>query len=225
MKYEIQAAPLPVVTCTLAQGETIVTESGGMSWMSDGISMDTSMGGGLGKGLGRVLGGESLFITRYTSQREGTYIAFSSSFPGDIMVYDVSQGPLIVQKGSWLAAQESLEMKIHFKQKLGAGLFGGEGFIMQRLSGSGIVFLEIDGATIRKELAPGEVLKVDTGYVAAYTEGMGFDIEVIKGVKNVLFGGEGMFNTVLTGPGTVYLQTMPILNVARAIAPFVVTGK
>lgn len=222
MQFRIEGTPLPVVTCDLTRGEAIVTESGGMCWMSDGISMETNMNGGLAKGIGRMFSGESMFLATYTCQSNSGYIAFSSSFPGDILAYDVGRsGPLIVQKTSFLASESSVQVEVHFKKRLGAGLFGGEGFIMQRVFGSGIVFLEIDGATIRKDLSAGEILRVDTGHVAAYTEGMGFEIEQIRGVKNVLFGGEGLFNTVLRGPGTVFLQTMPAINVAKSIIPYI----
>jgi uncharacterized protein (TIGR00266 family) len=219
MQYKVEGGSLPVVICTLANGESVVTEKGGMSWMSDGVEMNTSTGGGLMKGLGRMLTGESLFINTYTARKDGAFIAFASSFPGDIIAYDVgASGPIVAQKSAFLAASPTVDIKIAFKRK--GGFFGGEGFIMQRLSGTGVAFLEIDGAVIKYNLAPGETIKVDTGHVAAHTDGVSYSVEAVKGAANAFLGGEGFFNTVLTGPGTVWLQTMPITNIAAVLSPF-----
>jgi uncharacterized protein (TIGR00266 family) len=220
MQYKIEGGNMPVVTCSLGRGEVMVTQRGGMSWMSDGLEMNTDTGGGLMKGLGRMMTGESMFINKYTALRDNVYIAFASSFPGEIIAYDIgANGPVIAQKRAFLASETGVDINIAFRKK--GGFFGGEGFIMQKLSGQGIVFLEIDGAVIKFDLRPGEVIKVDTGHVAMHTESVRYEVEMIKGAVNMLFGGEGMFNTVLTGPGTVWLQTMPAANIAASIMPFI----
>ena len=225
MNYRIFGDSLPAVTITLDRGESIYTQSGGMSWMTDNLSMETNMKGGFLKGLGRMLSGESLFMVTYTAQADGAEITFASSFPGSIVAVDIGNGDIIVQKSAFLCAQPSVELSIHFNKKLGAGFFGGEGFIMQRLSGGGMAFFEIDGACYEKVLAPGEVLKVDTGNVAAFEAGVGFEVETVKGFKNILFGGEGLFLTRLTGPGRIWLQTMTMPNFAQRIIPFLPAKK
>jgi uncharacterized protein (TIGR00266 family) len=221
MQYEIIGGAFPVVECRVAQGESMITERGSMVWMSPNMEMKTSGTGG----LGRMFAGESIFQNIYTSVNGAGLIAFGSSFPGKIMPIDVTQRSWIFQKSAFLASEASVSLSVAFRKKLGAGLFGGEGFIMQRLSGSGIAFVEIDGDLKEIVLAPGQKIIVDTGNVAGFEEGVEMDIQTVKGVKNVLFGGEGLFNTVLTGPGRVWLQTMPISAVAGAIRPFIPTGK
>ncbi len=222
MRYSIQGGQLPVVICDLESGEEMFTESGGMSWMSDNIQMSTNMEGGLFKGLGRALSGESLFMATYSASRGPGMIAFSSCFPGSILALDLCPGQSVIcQKRSFLAAERSVTLATHFQKRLGAGLVGGEGFILQRLTGPGTAFIEIDGATIEYELQPGQRIKVDTGHVAYMDESVQLDITTVKGFKNILFGGEGLFLTTLTGPGHVYLQSMPIENVAKSIMPFV----
>ena len=221
--YKIEGGTLPVVICYPKEGETLKTERGAMSWMSPNMQMKTNAGGG--GILGRMFTGESIFLNEYTAAGGSGEIAFASSFPGSILPYHVTPGnDLIVQKRGFLAMESGLKLGIAFQRKFGAGLFGGEGFIMQRVSGDGLVFVEIDGSCTKKELATGEKLIVDTGFIAAYTGGCTVDIQTVKGVKNMLFGGEGLFNTVITGPGTVYLQSMPVYSVARAIQPYIVTG-
>jgi uncharacterized protein (TIGR00266 family) len=223
MKYELEGGNLPVVVCHLEPGETLKTEKGAMSWMSNNMKMSTNAGSGI---LGRVFSGETIFLNEYKAEGGPGMIAFASSFPGSILPYHVTPGhDLIVQKRGFLAMEDGLNLGIAFQKKFGAGLFAGEGFIMQRISGDGIVFVEIDGACIKKELQPGEQLIVDTGFIAAYTGNCTVDVQMVKGVKNVLFGGEGLFNTVITGPGTVWLQSMPICGVARAIQPYIITTK
>ena len=223
MKYEIKGTPLPVAICHLEAGEQMITEKGSMVWMSANMEMDTK-GGGVGKMFSKVISGESMFQNIYTAKGDGM-IAFGSSFPGKIMAMEIGYGTnLIVQKGAFLAAEEGVELSIHFNKKVGAGLFGGEGFIMQKLSGNGVAFIEIDGDLQEYELASGEQLVVDSGYLAAMEGTVTMDIQTVKGVKNMLLGGEGLFNTVLTGPGKVYLQTMPIINVANAIRPYIPTS-
>ena len=221
MKTEVTGDFLPVVTCKLQKGEQIYTESGGMSWMTPNIKMETTTNGGLMKGIGRAFSGESIFMNTYTAERDDEEIAFASSLPGEILEFELKSGETIIaQKNSFLCAEKSVDMKLYFRKRIGAGFFGGEGFIMQKLTGPGKVFLEIDGNIAKKELLPGETLKVDNGYVAAMTEGVDLEIERVKGVKNILFGGEGLFLTTVTGPGTVWLQTMPIAKLAGAIYPF-----
>ena len=211
MEAKILGDSLPVVTCKLKKGESIVTESGGMSWMDEGIEMKTSTNGGIMKGLGRALAGESLFMNTYTAQQDDVEIAFSSCFPGKVLEFDLAQGEsIIAQKKAFMCAESSVDIAMHFRKKLGAGMFGGEGFIMQKITGPGKVFLEIDGEVVKKDLAAGQVLKVDNGYVAAMTSGVDLDITTVPGLKNIMFGGEGLFLTTVKGPGTVYLQSMPI---------------
>lgn len=218
MDAKILGDSLPIVTCKLAKGESVITEAGGMSWMEDGIKMTTSTNGGIMKGLGRALAGESLFMNIYTAERDGAEISFSSSFPGKILEFDLAQGEsIIAQKKAFLCAESSVDISMHFRKKLGAGFFGGEGFIMQKITGPGKVFLEIDGELVKKELQAGEKLKVDNGYVAAMTSGVDLDIETVPGLKNIVFGGEGLFLTTVKGPGTVYLQSMPMSKLASML--------
>ena len=218
MKTEVMGGNLPVVVCKLSKGEEVYTETGGMSWMSQGIKMSTNTNGGIMKGLGRALAGESIFMNTYTADEDETEIAFASSFPGEILEFDLKEGETIIaQKRAFLCAEKTVNMAMHFRKKIGAGFFGGEGFIMQKLSGHGKVFLEIDGAAIKKELAPGEILNIDNGYVAAMTQDVQLDIKTVKGIKNIVFGGEGLFLTTVKGPGTVWLQSMPISKLAGSL--------
>ena len=224
MKYSIEGEPLPVVICRLEDGESMITERGSMSWMSPNMKMETTSNGGLGKALGRMFSGEALFQNRYTAQGGAGMIAFASSFPGSIRAFDIAPGrEMVVQKSGFLASEKSVTLSIFFQKRLGAGFFGGEGFIMQKLSGQGTAFAEFDGHVVQYDLAQGQSIVVDTGYLAAMDATCSMDIRSVPGVKNLLFGGEGMFNTVVTGPGRVYLQTMPVVTVAGAIKPFIVT--
>ena len=209
MKYEITGSSLPVVVVTLEKGETIHSERGAMSWMSEGLEMKTNAGGGIGKAFSRMFSGESIFQNTYTATKDGDFIAFASSFPGEILAFDVSEGTIIAQKTAFLAREESVNMSIHFQKKFGSGFFGGEGFIMQKFEGKGMIFLEIDGSIKEYDLAAGETMILDTGYLAAMTETVKMDVVTVKGVSNVLFGGEGLFNTKVTGPGHIWVQTMP----------------
>jgi uncharacterized protein (TIGR00266 family) len=221
MQYQIEGDTLPVVICQLAAGETMITERGSMSWMSPNMKMETTSGGGLGKMFGRLLAGEALFQNRYTAQGGPGMIAFASSFPGSIRAFEIGPGrELVVQKSGFLAAEASVDLSVFFQKKLGTGFFGGEGFIMQKLSGRGIAFAEFDGHVKEYELSAGQSLVVDTGYIAAMDASCSMDIVTVPGVKNALFGGEGLFNTVVTGPGRIWLQTMPISNVAAVLRPF-----
>ncbi|WP_318361461.1 TIGR00266 family protein [uncultured Agathobaculum sp.] len=224
MKYEIRGGVFPVVICELENGEKMITEKGAMSWMSPNMKMET-VGGGLGKMFSKAFSGESMFQNSYTAQGGPGMIAFGSCFPGKILPVEIRPGKeLIVQKSAFLASEAGVELSIHFNKKLGAGFFGGEGFIMQRLSGSGIVFLEIDGELVEYDLAPGQQMVIDTGNVAAFDSTVSIDIQQVPGIKNRLLGGEGLFNTTLTGPGKIWLQTMPISNVAESIRPFIPTA-
>ena len=209
MEYQIKGDPLPVVICTLAPGESVVCESGAMSWMSPNMQMET-VGGGVGKVFGRMFSGESLFQNRYTAAGSPGMIAFAAHFPGSIRAVEITPDrPIIVQKSAFLACEPSVELSVFFQKKLGTGLFGGEGFIMQKLSGRGMAFIEIDGHAMEYDLAAGQQLIVDTGYLALMDSTCQMDVQTVKGVKNVLFGGESLFNTIVTGPGRVILQTMP----------------
>ncbi len=226
MEYRIEGKPLPVVICQLSAGETMITERGSMSWMSPNMKMETTSNGGLGKALGRMFAGEALFQNRYTAQGGPGMIAFASSFPGDIRAFEIGPGrELVVQKSGFLASEETVNLSVFFQKKVGAGLFGGEGFIMQKLSGQGIAFTEFDGFVMEYDLAPGQSMVVDTGYLAAMDATCSMEIQTVPGVKNMMFGGEGIFNTVVTGPGRVYLQTRPISSVAGAVRPFIRTGE
>ncbi len=215
MKYEVRGGNLPVVICELASGESMITESGSMSWMSSNMKMETISNGGVKKMLGRVFSGESAFQNRYTAQGGDGMIAFASSFPGEIRAIQLQPGKsVIVQKSAFLASETTVELSMFFQKSLGKGFFGGEGFIMQKLSGSGTVFIEIDGHGVEYDLAAGQEMIVDTGYLVAMDETCTMDVVTVPGIKNALFGGEGIFNTVVKGPGKIILQTMPISNVA-----------
>jgi uncharacterized protein (TIGR00266 family) len=225
MEYKIIGDTLPAVTCDLAPGETMITESGSMAWMTPNMKMETTAGG-LGKAFGRLFSGESVFLNRYTAQGSRGQITFASSFPGAIMPFQIAPGrELIVQKSGFLAAQEGVELSVYFQKRIGAGLFGGEGFIMQRLSGHGVAFIEIDGHAVEYQLAAGESMIVDTGYLAAMDATCTMEVTTVPGIKNALFGGEGIFNTVVKGPGRIILQTMPILKVAGALRPYCPSSK
>ena len=220
MKYQILGDTLPVVVCELENGEKMITEGGGMSWMSPNMKMETTTNGGIGKAFGRMFSGEKIFQNIYTAQGNGM-IAFASSFPGSIKAFDIAPGQeMIFQKSAFLAGESGVEMSVFFNKKLGAGLFGGEGFIMQRISGYGTVFAEFDGHVVEYELQPGQQIVVDTGHLAAMTATCSIDIQAVPGVKNMLFGGEVVFNTIISGPGHVWLQTMPISNVAGVLKPY-----
>ena len=226
MKYTIVGEPLPAVICDVDPGETLITESGAMSWMTPNMKMETTSGGGLGKMFGRMLSGETLFLNRYTAQGGKGQIAFASSFPGSIRAIEISPGhEIVAQKSAFLASEETIELSTFFQKKLGAGFFGGEGFVMQRLSGHGTAFVEIDGYAVEYNLAAGESMVVDTGYLALMDATCSMEVVTVPGVKNALFGGEGIFNTVVKGPGKVVLQTMPASAVAGSIIPYIPTGK
>lgn len=225
MKYQIVGDTLPAVICQLEPGEKMITEGGGMSWMSPNMLMETTSNGGIGSMIGRMFSGEKAFQNVYTAQGGEGMIAFASRFPGSIRAFEIAPGQeMILQKSAFLAGEVGIEMSVFFNKKLGTGFFGGEGFIMQRISGQGTVFAEFDGHVVEYELAPGQQIVVDTGHLAAMTASCQMDIRSVPGVKNMLFGGEGIFNTIITGPGRVWLQTMPISNVAGVLRPYMPSG-
>ena len=220
-KYEILGGNLPVVVCELSAGESMITESGSMSWMSPNMKMETVSGGGVKKMFGRLVSGDSVFQNKFTAEGTDGIVSFASSFPGEIKALEICSGKsMIVQKSAFLASEEGEELSMHFQKKLGKGIFGGEGFVMQKLSGNGVAFIEIDGSAMEYDLHAGQELLVSTGYLAAMEESCTMDILAVKGAKNMLLGGEGIFNTVVRGPGKVILQTMPISKVAELLIPF-----
>lgn len=224
MQYKVFGTPMPAVSITMNQGESIYTQSGGMAWMSDGISMETNMKGGLLKGLGRMFAGESLFMATYTSQKPGGEITLASSFPGEIKVFELGNGKeYIAQKNAFLCATPEVALSAYVTGAK-SGFFGGEGFVLQKYSGRGLAFLELDGTIVEKELAPGEKIKVDTGNIAVFEASVGYSSEMVKGFANILFGGEGLFLSTLTGPGKVWLQTMSASELAGRIIPFLPAG-
>lgn len=221
LDYTISGTVLPVVTINLTPGQRIFSSSGGMSWMSEAIQMETNSGGGLGRMFKRALSGESLFIVDYFVNQGAGEIAFASEFPGKILVLDLKENqPIIVQKDSFMVAEKSVDLDMHFRKKLGAGLFGGEGFILQRLTGPGMAFVNFDGEIVERTLAPGEVLRVDTGHIAMFETSVSFDVEMVKGFANLLLGGEGLFLGILRGPGRVWLQTMPMNKLAQKVGQY-----
>ena len=225
MRYEIKGDTLPVVICHLEAGERMITERGSMAWMSPNMKMETSTNGGLGKAFGRMFSGEAMFQNIYTARGGNGLIAFASSFPGKIVAHEVAPGrEIVVQKSGFLAAEAGVDLSIFFQKRIGSGIFGGEGFIMQKVSGQGTVFAEFDGHVVEYELNAGQEIVVDTGHLAAMDASCQIEIKSVPGVKNMLFGGEGIFNTVVRGPGRVLLQTMPISNVAGALGPYITTS-
>ncbi len=224
LNYKIEGGNLPVLICYPEAGQTLCSESGSMSWMSANMRMETK-GGGFKKAFGRMFTGESLFLNEYTPEGGTGMIAFASSFPGSIIPYEVTpERGIIVQKQGFLAMEKGVDVSVHFQKKLGNIFFGGEGLIMQRISGSGLVFIEIDGHCKEYELAYGETMVIDTGYLAAMSESCTMDVQTVKGAKNVLFGGEGLFLTTVTGPGKIWLQSMPISNVAQQLSVYIPSG-
>ncbi len=222
MEYQIKGTVMPCLEIRLRQGEALYTESGGMAWMSDGISMKTSGRGGLGAMLGRALAGESLFLTTYTCDAPEATIVFTPEAPGHIIPVPLQAGySIIAQKDAFMCAEDSVTLEMHFRRRLGTGLFGGEGFILQKLTGPGTAFVEISGEVQQYQLGPGQLMKVDPGHIAMYEPTIDYDLQMVKGVTNMLFGGEGLFLATLRGPGRVWLQTMPISNLAGAISRFI----
>jgi uncharacterized protein (TIGR00266 family) len=225
VSYRIDGTTLQVVSIELEPGEVIYCESGGMSWMTGNVEMRTHSGGGLGKMFKRALTGESLFITDFYVENGRGTVAFASEFPGKIIPFNLKPGEsIIVQKDAFMCAEKSVDLDLSFRKRLGTGLFGGEGFIMQKISGPGLAFLEVDGEVVEFQLEPGQQLKVDTGHLAAMEATVDFDVTMLKGFRNILLGGEGLFLASVRGPGKVWLQTMPLSKLARKIAQFMPQG-
>mgnify|MGYP002626865772 CR=1 FL=1 len=225
MKYEIVGKTVPAVEVTFEKGESMYTQRGGMAWQSEGIDMKTNARGGVMKSLGRMFAGESIFMSTYTAEKDGAKVAFATTVPGDIKAINLSEVPhgITIQKGAFLCAEPDVEMKVAFTKKFSAGLFGGEGFILQKASGKGHIFLEVDGDPVERELAPGEVLKVDTGNVVAFDPSVSYEVEMVKGLGNIFLGGEGLFLTKLTGPGKVLLQSQNFNEFIGKITPHIPT--
>lgn len=225
MKYEIKGSPFPAAICYLEAGEQLITEGGGMSWMSPNIKMETTTNGGLGKAIGRAFSNEKMFQNRYTSVGGNGMISIASSFPGEIKAIEINQGDeIICQKSSFLASTPGVNMSVFFRKKLSTGLFGGEGFIMQKFNGSGLLFIEIDGTPIEYDLQAGEQIVIDTGHLVMMSSSCKMDVKTISGMKNILFGGEGIFNTVVEGPGKIILQTMPVTRLAGTLSRYIATS-
>lgn len=221
MKYSIEGGALPVVRVYLEEGETIISEAGERAWARGPVLTETTSEGGAKKALGRMFTGESLFMSKYTAQGD-CEIGFAAGFPGRILAVELGEGQSIVaQKGAFMCGTYGVTLSVFFQKKLGAGMFGGEGFLMQKITGPGMIFLEIDGYCVEYDLLPGERLVLDTGILAVMDETCNVDVEMVKGVKNIFLGGEGLFDTIVTGPGKVYLQTMTVANLAKLIIPFI----
>lgn len=225
MCYEIEGGNLPAAIIKLEAGETIISEVGGRTWAKGQITTETKAPGGMGKSIGRMFSGESLFMSYYTAQ-DAAEIGFASSFAGSIITKELGEGQSIIcQKSAFLCATSQVELSIHFQRKLGTGLFGGEGLIMQKVTGPGTVFLELDGYVKEYDLMAGEELVCDTGVVALMDETCQMDVRMVKGLKNKLFGGEGLIDTVVTGPGKVYIQTMSLPRLGEMLSPFILTQR
>jgi len=221
MEYKIEGTMMQSLEILMDAGEAVFTESGGMAWMRGQIDMETNTKGGIMKGLGRALAGESLFMTTYTCRSKKGLMVFTPEAPGKVMDFELAPGEsLICQKDSFMVAQDGVKLEIHFRRKLGAGLFGGEGFILQKVTGPGRVFLEVPGDVREYTLEAGQTIRVDPGHIAFFEPTVNYDIERVKGVKNIFFGGEGLFLATLTGPGRVWLQTMPLANLANKLARY-----
>lgn len=225
MKYEIKGSPFPVATCYLEAGEQLITEGGGMSWMSPNMKMETTTNGGIGKAIGRMFSHDKMFQNRYTSVGGNGMLAFTSCFPGEIKAIEIKPGEeIICQKSAFLASTPGVNMSVFFRKKLSTGLFGGEGFIMQKFNGEGLLFIEVDGTPVEYNLNAGEQIIIDTGHLVMMSASCKMDVKTVAGMKNIVFGGEGIFNTVVEGPGRVILQTMPITKLAGTLSTYIPTG-
>ena len=225
MRYEVTGTTMQTVSIDLAQGESLYSQTASMAWMSPSIRMDTHTGGGIFAGIKRALAGGGIFITEFTAESSG-HIAFAPRFPGQIVPVTLAPGQaLICRKETFLCAEKTVELEIAFQQRLGAGFFAGEGFIMQKVTGPGTVFLDLSGEVVEKTLAPGEQLLVHAGHVGMQEPSVDIDIKMMRGFRNVLFGGEGLFLATLTGPGKIWLQSMPIMNLAEEIGRYLPLGQ
>ncbi|MGM0608156.1 MAG: TIGR00266 family protein [Candidatus Muiribacteriota bacterium] len=220
LNYEIQGTTMPLLEFTLNQGQKIISQAGAMKWMSNSVNMETKASGGVTGIFKRVVSGEGIFLVNFTGEKDGDKLAFGHTFPGKIIPWDVSVKPIICQKRAFLCMTEGVELDIHIKKRLSVGFFGGEGFIMQKIHGNGMAFLEVDGEAVEIDLAHGESIKVETSAVAMYEQGVDMSINFVKGLSNIFFGGEGLFLTTLTGPGKVWLQTMPIQSMVAEMSSF-----
>jgi len=221
MEYKITGSVMESVDIHLKKGEAIYTESGGMAWMRGAIDMDTTTRGGVMSGLGRMLSGESLFLTTYTCESNDGLITFTPEAPGKILDMKLNAGQsLICQKDAFMCAENDVELEMHFRKKLGAGFFGGEGFILQKITGPGVAFIEVPGEVREFTLSAGEIIKVDPGHIAMFEPTVDYDIDRVKGVRNVLFGGEGLFLATLKGPGKIWLQSLPLSNLAAKLSRY-----
>ncbi len=224
MEYTLTGTVMQALDIVLGKDEAVYTEAGGMAWMGGPVEMKTSTKGGLMKGLGRMLAGESLFMTTYTCRGNRCLVVFTPEAPGKVIPLELAAGQsIIAQRDAFMCAQEGVQMEMLFRKRLGTGLFGGEGFILQKITGPGLAFLEIAGEVREYTLQAGQMLKVDPGHIAAFEPTVDYSIERVKGVKNILFSGEGLFLATLTGPGKVWLQTMPVVNLAQKIARYLPT--
>lgn len=222
MQYKIEGTVFPMLKVQLTRGESVYTEAGGMSWMSEGIAMSTSTRGGIMKGLGRALAGESLFMVTFTCETNDGSVVFTPDAPGRILDIHLAENQsLICQKDTFLCAEDSVDIKIHFRKQLGAGLFGGEGFILQEITGPGTVFMEIPGEVVDQTLEPGEKLLINPGHIAMFEPSVQYNISPVKGVKNVLFAGKGFFLATLTGPGKVWMESMPLSILANKLSSYI----
>ena len=222
MKYNITGTPMPVLNCMLEPNESMISESGSMSWMSPNMELKTTTNGGVGKVFSRMISGEKMFQNIYTARNSNGLISFASSFPGDIVALNVTPGQeYLVQKTGFLAGTQGVDLSVYLQKNIGAGFFSGEGFILQKISGNGIAFVEVDGSATEIQLAPGQQIIIDTGHLVLAEGTCDIDVKSVKGIKNALFGGVGVFNTVVTGPGKVVLQSMPIIKMANVISKYI----
>ena len=220
MRYEISGTVMQTLAIDLDPGEIVYSQTNCMCWMNDAVEMNTNTGGGFLAGVSRMFSGGTLFITDFTARGQG-HVAFAPRFPGTIRPLQLAAGESVIcRKETFLCAEKSVSLGIAWQRKIGAGFFGGQGFVLQQVSGPGTVFLDLSGEIVERDLAPGERLLVHAGHVGAMDPTIQFDIQLVRGFKNVLFGGEGLFLATLTGPGHVVLQSMPILNLAEEIARY-----
>ena len=218
MKYEIKGSIMPILEFTLNKGDVLWTEQGGMSWMNDGIKMDTGGRGGIGGFLGRMVTGEAQWITYYTGERDNAKIVFTPELPGHVVPVELAEGQsIIAQQDAFMVATEHINRSIHLQRRLGAGFIGGEGFILQKFTGPGVVFLEIGGEVAEYTLAQNETMRVNPGYVAVYEPSVDYDIQRVTGIKNMLFSGEDLYLAHLKGPGKIWLQSMPFSQFMQQI--------
>jgi uncharacterized protein (TIGR00266 family) len=225
MQARITGTTMPVLEFLLEPNESIISEAGELSWMGAAIQMTTHTqfagGGGLFGVLKRVAGGGSIFMTEYRSLASGAELAFATKLPGHIVPVEVSPGhEYMIHRHGFLCATSQIQIGVGFQQSLGAGIFGGDGFLLQKVSGIGTAWLELSGELVIRDLQPGETLRVHPGHVGAFQSGVSFQITTVPGIKNMIFGGDGIFLAALTGPGRVWLQTLPISKLAHALAPY-----